>query len=179
MACGGAALIAHAWVGRIDRTSILRNTQNFFLHLMHTTTQTWVLLPVPPRTRPRPFLAGLRKRTREPAVSMFPLKAHGAPPFLPARPGPDAAAAHMALLLPTQLPPCGRRGRAALGGRQWHRILGCCVLRLVTSSLSCCGQRHGSSFQVDAEAVYGHDGGGDARPWRRFRGRSRCHRSAW
>ena len=48
-----------------------------------------------------------------------------------------------------------RRGRAALGGRQWHRILGCCVLSLAAGSLSCC-RRHGSWFQVDTERVYGH-----------------------
>ena len=60
---------------------------------------------------------------------------------------------------------CGRRSRVALGGHLRHRILGCCVLTLVAGGLSSC--RLGgiaAHSKVDAEAVYGHGGGGGARP---------------
>ena len=60
---------------------------------------------------------------------------------------------------------CGRRSRVALGGHLRHRILGGCVLTLVAGGLSSC--RLGgiaAHSKVDAEAVYGHGGGGGARP---------------
>ena len=44
-------------------------------------------------------------------------------------------------LLASPRRPCGHHGRAALGRRQWYRVLGSCVLTLVAGSLPCCGWR--------------------------------------